>query len=148
MSAEAKSNRFIDKYSSLQKPASRDNASNRFINKYEQLAQQYPQSESEGAGKSTLRTFLQAPLGAVKRWTWPADVANFLIEPGAHNVLNEMAQDDPILQQDKSIAEARIAELASLFPTQGNLERIIEEKTGAPLTPKNKLQKSIRLGSE
>lgn len=39
-----------------------------------------------------------------------------------------------------------IKEAEESLPTQGNIEKFIEEKTGAPLSPQNQMQKLLRLG--
>ncbi len=105
----------------------------------------------ESFGKSSLRTAYQIPSGIAQAATYPADILQMMgtseaLDPeflehlrGIHEREGIPFDEDEYLQQ--------VQNASSYFPTQGNIERIVEEETGAPLQPKNKLQKSLKLGA-
>jgi hypothetical protein len=99
----------------------------------------------ESVVRSTARTLAQIPLGALQRFTWGADLIKLLSSGASQEALAQFAEDEPELKGE--IAQAAREQALEYFPTQGMAERLIEEKTGLPLTPQNKLQKGIRLGS-
>jgi hypothetical protein len=117
--------------------------------------------KTEGIGKSVARTALQLPLGAAKRFTWPLDLLNLFAQGEAYSTLDEF--DDARIAELKEkfptapwenfkgfdrekLLEAIDASL-SIVPTQSNIERSIEQKTGIPLEPKTGTQKALRLGT-
>ena len=117
------------------------------------------QYEEESTGKGLARTALQAPLGYVKQWTWPMDLVNLIGTTESMQELEEWENNLEWMKKtfpDLNIPETvdREAFLQSIqgasesLPTQRNVERFIEEKTGVPLEPRTKLQKDIRLGGE
>ncbi len=112
----------------------------------------------ESNAKSAVRTAAQAPLGYAQKFTYPADLASLAAQGSAREALGESEamqearqlypQNNfpaPLTEEQKS---GHLKQLSENFPTQGNLERLIEEKTGLPLQPKNELQKSVRLAGE
>ncbi len=118
-------------------------------NKY--LSQINPEffQQKEGVGKGIARTGLQPVLGAAKRYTWPANVFKSLADITGENILSEMASEDPLLQgEGREVAERGRQDVLKYLPTQESIEELIEEKTGAPLRPKNKGQQLLRLGGE
>jgi hypothetical protein len=96
--------------------------------------------------KSALRSALQIPLGYLKKFTYPADLLKSAVQGGAEQTLRDLSENDPEL--NTKIAREQIENNLQYFPTQGLAEQLIEEKTGIPLQPQNKLQNLIRLGSE
>lgn len=116
--------------------------SNRFLSSIEGTEFAPP---SEGFLKGTARTLAQLPLGALQRFTYPADVFKLLASGASKEVLAQLQEEEPELKS--GIAEEARQKAESFIPTQGRLEELIEEKTGLPLTPKNTLQKLTRLGS-
>lgn len=111
-----------------------------------------PEPPKEGVIKSTIRKALQVPLGYLKRYTWPADVGQMM---GAFGGFDE--EDIDLIQAahlragkpfDREDFNKQIQNSLSLYPTQGNIERGLEEYTGLPLTPQDRMEKFLRLGSE
>lgn len=117
--------------------------------------------KSENLSSSVARTLLQPALGVAKRFTWPADLLALLGEGEALGTLEEF--DDARIAELKEkfpqapwenfqgidpdkIREA-IQAASSAFPTQSNIEKLIEKKTDLPLEPKTGIQKALRLGS-
>jgi hypothetical protein len=138
-------NRFLDSISSpaQQSPSPvGESKPNRFLSSIEGTEFAPP---SEGFLKGTARTLAQLPLGALQRYTYPADVIKLLTSGASQEVLAQLQEEEPELKN--GIAEQARQKAESYLPTQGLAEQLIEEKTGLPLTPKNKLQKLIRLGS-
>lgn len=136
-------NRFLDQLEESPPPSrSSEGKQNRFLQSIEGVEFAKP---GEGALKSTARTLSQIPLGAAQRFTWPADVIKLLSEGASREQLAQLAEEEPELKGP--VAESARQRAMEYIPTQGSLEQFIEEKTGAPITPQNKLQKGIRLGS-
>ena len=131
--------------------------SNRFLDQLK--GREIPKTDS--AGKSIARTLLQAPLGLAKRFTWPADLLALFGQGEAYAALDEL--DDARIAElkekfpsapwenfqgiDRDKIMESIRSAADTFPTQANLERFIEEKTGIPLEAKTGLQKTLRFGT-
>ncbi len=112
----------------------------------------------ESTGKSVARAVTQAPLGYAQRFTFPADLLSLATQGAAKEALDESeAMQDaralfpnnnfpaPLTEEQK---QEHLQRLSEKFPTQSNLERLIEEKTGLPLQPKSSLEKALRLGGE
>jgi len=114
--------------------------------------------EEEGTLISSVRTALQAPLGYAKKFTWPADLAKFIGQTESLQEIEEYIQQLPELR--KTFPQMEFPELdiekyqqsfersGKYFPTQENIERIVEESTGAPLQPRTRAQGLVRLGGE
>jgi len=105
----------------------------------------------EGFIKSAFRTVYQGFSGIAQASTYPADLFNVIATGAAFDQeeidsLKRQANiyGIPFNEEDYKSAASTISQYT---PTQGNLERIIEEKTGIPLEAKTKLQKAIKLGS-
>lgn len=115
----------------------------------------------ESFAKSGSRTLLQVPLGLAQAKTWPLDLIALFSKGEALSGLEdldeariaELKEKFPQAPWEKFEGINRekylegVQQASETFPTQGNIERAVEEKTGIPLTPKNKLQKAVRLGS-
>lgn len=108
---------------------------NRFLSSIEDV--EFP-PPNEGLLKSTGRTLAQIPLGMAQRYTWPADVTKLALEHLPDWALSYLLKIPINKEVRQKVAES--------FPTQSSIEQAIEEKTGLPLTPQNKLQKLTRLG--
>lgn len=110
--------------------------------------------------KSGIRSALQIPLGAAQKFTYPLNLLQLFGQGEALAGLEELS-DERIeelkalfpsapwenfkgIDREKYLEGVQAA--SNAFPTQQNLERLIEDKTGIPLTPKNKLQNLARLG--
>ena len=134
-------------------------------NVFYKLAKETPKEalKEESSGKSAARTLAQIPLGigSAHPGSYIPGIISTVLSLGAsgrskEELLNqiEMSQDYPELNPsfDIDVAKKRrkegIEEFSRSLPTQQNLERVIEEKTGLPLEPKNKAQSLLRLGSE
>lgn len=118
----------------------------------------YQAPEEESTGKSIARAAIQAPLGYAQKFTFPADLASLAAQGATREALGESeAMQDaralypennfpaPLTEEQK---QGHLQDLSQNFPTQTNIERMVEEKTGLPLQPKNEIQKSLRLGGE
>ncbi len=107
----------------------------------------------EGFTKKAVRTAVQAPLGLLKKFraSYIPDLVKGAVEGASQNVLAEMAEEDPNLRpggKGYQQAQEAMGSLSKYMPTQGLLEQILEEKTGAPLSPQTPLQKALRMGGE
>ncbi len=100
---------------------------------------------------------LQPALGYLSKFTYPADLLSLAATGESLGEFNELQERLPELQkkfpgmgvpseldEEKYMEALRTAQ--ETFPTQRNFETLVEEKTGAPLTEKNTLQKMLRLG--
>ena len=135
-------NRFLDQLETPPPAApSREGKQNRFLSTIEGVEFAPP---PEGFLKRTGRNLVQPILGAVQRFTWPADAIKLLSEGASKNVLAELGEEEPELKGE--VAEAARQKGISYLPTQSSIEQFVEAKTGVPLTPKTKLQKLTRLG--
>ena len=105
--------------------------------------------EEESLPKSIARTALQVPLGISQAITYPLDVIKLVGEGNALSDLDEILEKVPENEREQFRNKylETLAGSSEYFPTQGNLESYIEEKTGLPLVPKTKIQKLIRLGA-
>jgi len=106
----------------------------------------------ESWGKSMLRSLYQIPSGLAKRFTFPLDLIHMIgvadaSDPEEIDRLKIISEREGI-PFDEEKYFAALNDASSMFPSQGNIESLVEEKTGAPLVPRNALQKSLRLGSE
>lgn len=107
----------------------------------------------EGFGKKAVRTAVQAPLGLLKKFraSYIPDLLKGAVEGASQNVLAELGEEDPSLRpgtEGYKQAQEAMGSLSKYMPTQGLLEEVLEEKTGAPLAPKTPLQKALRMGGE
>lgn len=101
--------------------------------------------------KSLARTLYQIPSGLAQASTYPMDIFNILATGGA--------LDEEGIQELERAAERQgipfnrdeyinaVMQQSQYIPTQSNIERIVEEKTGLPLTPKTGLQKGVKFAS-
>lgn len=99
--------------------------------------------------KSMARKFLQVPLGGLQGYTWPADIIQMMgvgeaLDPEELDQIRRISEMEGIpFDEEKYFENVQLA--ASSFPTQSNIERAIENKTGLPLQPKTKLERGLRL---
>ena len=101
--------------------------------------------------KSFLRNLAQIPSGFIQKFTYPLDIIQMMgvghaLDPEEIDNLRQASERMGIPFDEQKYIES-VQNAASYFPTQGNIEKIIEEKTGIPLEAKTSLQKSIKLGS-
>jgi hypothetical protein len=114
---------------------------------------------SEGFGKSVARTTAQLPLGYASKWTWPLAISTLVGQGEALAEWDELQERLPKLKEmfpdapwenfeglDEEKYLQAVEAAGKSFPTQQNVERWTEEKTGVPLQPKTELQKGLRLG--
>ena len=105
----------------------------------------------ESGLKSFFRYLYQLPSGYAKAWTYPADLIQMLgvgeaSDPEELEHLRKIHERAGIpWDEDKYMQSVRDA--ASYFPTQGSVERGVEENFGVPLAPKTKGQKALNLAS-
>lgn len=133
-----------------------ESSSNRFLSQIEGMKFEH----SEKISKSLARKGYQVVGGALKRFTYPLDILKLAGQGEALAELEEL-DDARIAELKRKFPSApwenfkgidrekylqAVQEAGDIFPTQENIERLIEEKTGAPLTPKTKFEKLIRLG--
>jgi hypothetical protein len=120
--------------------------------------------EPESGVKSAARTIAQPALGYLSKFTYPADLLSMAATGESLAEFDELndrlpelkkkfgslgapkgGQEIPdYLDKDKYLQALQTA--SETFPTQNNIERFIEDKTGAPLEAKTTLQKMGRLG--
>lgn len=116
-------------------------------------------AERESNLKYAIRTALQAPLGFAKSITWPMDIVKLIGTTESQQELEDWETNLDTLKKtfpqmkfpekiDREKFIQAIQSASEMVPTQENVERVIEEKTGIPLQPKTGLQKDIRLGGE
>lgn len=105
----------------------------------------------ESWGKSVLRSLLQVPAGAAQAFTFPMDLISLIgtgesFDPEEIEHLKQISAREGIPFDEEKYMQA-IKGASEAFPTQGNIEKLIEDKTGLPLEPKTDIQKGIRLGA-
>ncbi len=101
--------------------------------------------------KSWLRTGMQIPLGIGQAVTYPLDLFQMLgrgmaVDPEEIDHIEMISEREGIPFDREKYMQA-VESASSIFPTQSNLEQLIEESTGFPLQPKTKGQKLLRLAS-
>jgi|SRR5271166_5133999 len=109
------------------------------------------QEKPESFRKSALRTAYQIPSGIAQAKTYPLDLLQMAgighaLDPEEIEHLRKIHEREGI-PFDEEAYRGQVEQAGAYFPTQSNIERIIEEQTGAPLTAKTKLQKAAKLGS-
>lgn len=108
------------------------------------------ESESEESwGKWAFRTASQIPQGIAQAFTYPADLANLVATGESLEGIDDFqraAERSGIPFDEESYRNAT-SQIQSSFPTQSNLARYVEEKTGLPLQPKTGLQKFVNFAS-
>eukprot|EP00919_Chromeraceae_sp_WS-2016_P055012 GHVR01130790.1.p1 GENE.GHVR01130790.1~~GHVR01130790.1.p1 ORF type:complete len:568 (+),score=88.33 GHVR01130790.1:1144-2847(+) len=101
--------------------------------------------------KSWLRTLYQIPSGLMKKFSYPLDLMQMMgigaaMDPEEIDQIRKVSERAGIpFDEDKYMQAVQNA--AASFPTQGNIEGFIEEKTGAPLSAQTKGQKMVGLAS-
>ena len=105
----------------------------------------------ESLGKNLVRTAYQPLSGFLKKYTWPADVIQMAgvgeaLDPEFIEHLKKIHEREGIPFDEEEYVD-KVAQAAGAFPTQTNIERGIEEKTGIPLQARTGLQKTLQLGS-
>jgi len=113
-----------------------------------------PQEKQESTGKSLARTALQIPQG-IAEGTGPGLAAGLFqllamgesdLSPEEFHKLRQLAEEQGGQFDDESYEQAR-QKMLGMIPTVSNIGREVEERTGAPLEPKEWYQKLLRLGS-
>lgn len=105
----------------------------------------------ESWGKNLLRTLFQIPSGIAQGVTYPLDLLQMfglgegLDEEDIERLEKISERENIPFNRDEFLQNVYNASEA--IPTQGNIERSVEERTGIPLTPRTGLQKGIKLGS-
>lgn len=109
------------------------------------------QKEQEGWGKWLLRSLYQIPSGLAQAFTYPLDLLQMAATGSAldHESIDELKRAHEQLGKPFDEEKYRDAalKLHEMMPTQGNLERMIEEQTGFPTQAKTTGQKVLKLGS-
>lgn len=106
----------------------------------------------ESTLKSWLRTAAQVPLGVGQALTYPIDIFQMIgrgiaLDPEEIDHIRMIHERELGTPFDEEKYRQAVESVAGTVPTQSNLERLIEEKTGLPLQPKTKGQKLLRLAS-
>lgn len=108
--------------------------------------------ELESSLKQIGRTLYQIPAGRAKAFTYLMDILQMVASGYARHPLTIREIEDTAREAgvpfNKEAYLKAVEDAESKIPTQENIERFVEEKTGLPLTPKTELQKNIRFGSE
>jgi hypothetical protein len=105
----------------------------------------------ESWGKSLLRTLYQIPSGIAQGVTYPLDLISMVgtgeaLDEEEIEHLKRISAREGIPFDEAKYYEA-VQGASEAFPTQGNIENLIEQKTGVPLAPKTKLQKGLKLAA-
>lgn len=101
--------------------------------------------------KSIARWLYQVPSGIAQAVTYPADLLQLIgtgsaLDPEEIEQIRRISEQEGIPFDEEKYLQS-VEEASSMFPTQGNIERLVEEKTGAPLTAKTHGQKLLKLGA-
>lgn len=107
--------------------------------------------KKEDVLKSGARTAYQPVGGFLKKFTYPLDLLEmggkgYALDPDEIEHLRKIYEREGI-PFDEEEYRNQVEQASQYFPTQGNIEREIEEQTGIPLEAKNELQKALRMGS-
>ena len=107
--------------------------------------------EADNTFKSIARWLYQIPAGVMQAATYPMDLWNLIgtglsLDPGEIEHLRKVSEREGIPFDENKYMEA-VQKAYETFPTQSNIERFIEEKTGAPFEPKTRGQKFLRFAS-
>ncbi len=108
-----------------------------------------PQEES--GIKSFFRTAYQPVSGLLQASTYPLDIMHMLalgeaLDPEEIDRIRAISEREGIPFDEEKYMED-LQRLAESFPTQGNIEHGIEERTGAPLEAQTRLQKALKFGT-
>lgn len=131
-------------------PTSSKSKDNIFLSQIKNMPQAKKEQE-ESFGKNAARTALQIPLGRLS--LHPRNlIATGLQAAGVGHALESdelehlrMIYEREGIPFDEEKYRQQVDQASSYFPTVQNAARIIEEKTGLPLTPKTKLQKGLNI---
>jgi hypothetical protein len=101
--------------------------------------------------RSFLRTVMQAPLGLAKRYTFPLDLMQMMgtgaaLDPEEIDQIRKISLRAGIPFDEEKYLQA-VQNAQASFPTQGNVESLLEQQTGAPLKAQTGLQKVVNIGS-
>jgi len=113
--------------------------------------------EPESRIKSATRAIAQPILGWAAKYTYPLDLLSLAATGESLGEFEELQERLPELQQkfpdmgvpselDQEKFMEALQTAQETFPTQHNIESLIERTTGAPLSPKSTLDKMLRLG--
>ena len=108
-------------------------------------------TEEDSFGKNLLRTLYQIPSGIAQGITYPLDLISMIgtgesLDPEEIEHIKRISEREGVpFDEEKYLQAVQGAQEA--FPTQGNVERFIESKTGLPLEAKTRLQKGIKFAS-
>lgn len=105
----------------------------------------------ESRAKSIARWLYQIPSGIAQAVTYPIDLIQLLgtgsaLDPEEIDQIRKISEREGIPFDEEKYLQS-VEQAASQFPTQSNIEKFIEERTGAPLTPKTTGQKLLKFGS-
>lgn len=89
---------------------------------------------SESSTKQIFRWIYQVPSAVAQAVTYPLDILKLGAQGAARGALEGFYEPNEIAEKEKA-AQQGIASIEKYFPTQSRAEQLIEEKTGAPLTP-------------
>ncbi len=111
--------------------------------------------EEDSIGKSILRKMYQIPAGIAQAFTYPLDILKILstaepLDPFELDNMRKAYEANGMEWNEEDFLNRyndAVSEIDRYFPTQSNIERIVEEKTGAPLTPKTGFEKFTRFAS-
>jgi len=112
--------------------------------------------EPESRIKSATRAIAQPILGWAAKYTYPLDLLSLAATGESLGEFEELQERLPELQQkfpdmgvpselDQEKFMEALQTAQETFPTQHNIESLIERTTGAPLSPKSTLDKMLRL---
>jgi len=103
----------------------------------------------EGFIKSAFRTAYQPISGALQKFTYPADLFNVLATGSAldQEEIDSLKRQANIygIPFDEEEYKNAALKISQYIPTQGNIERGLENLTEIPLEAKTKLQKGLKL---
>lgn len=105
-------------------------------------------TQEDSMWKSLSRTAYQIPSGIAQAFTYPLDLMQMVgigesLDPEEIERLEEISKREGVPFDKEKYLQA-VQNAAEYFPTQSNIERSVEAKTGLPLTPKTRLQKGLK----
>lgn len=107
--------------------------------------------EKDSVMKSWLRTLYQVPSGMMNVFTYPLEIFKWVgladsLDPEEIARISTMSEKMGVPFDEEKYRQA-VSNAEATFPTQANIEREIEEATGAPLQPRTGFQKGLKFGS-
>lgn len=117
------------------------------INTFQDLVPEHEESRA----KSIARWLYQIPSGIAQAKTYPLDLLELIstysaLDPEEIDQIRRISEQEGVPFDEEKYVQS-VHDAASFFPTQGNLERYLEERFDLPLNPKTRGQGLLKLAS-